>query len=298
VASRAGGCYRRRPPAVRGGSRCTSRLGSLGIAARTESRLAPTVRLAVDADTGVGTVHLDRPPLNALDVATWVGLGEVVAAADRDPKVRALVVWGGTRAFAAGADVTEFPAWGRAEAAASAATFHRTLDALAALPMVTIAAVCGYALGGGLEVALACDLRVAGDNAKMGLPEVLLGLLPGAGGTQRLPRLVGPARAKALVLSGRMVDMVEAERIGLVDAVLPVDDVLAAAQAAAARYADGPASLAFAKRAIDEGLSLPLAEGLALERELFADAFATEDAGTGIASFLADGPGRARFAGR
>jgi enoyl-CoA hydratase/carnithine racemase len=164
--------------------------------------------------------------------------------------------------------------------------------------MVTIAVVTGYALGGGCELALACDLRFAADNAKMGQPEVLLGVIPGIGGTQRLARLVGAGRAKDLVLTGRMVDMVEAPRIGLVDAVHPVDDVLAAATELAVRFAAGPAALALAKRAIDEGLDGTLAEGLRLERELFAAAFATEDLRIGVTSFLADGPGVARFTGR
>lgn len=257
-----------------------------------------SLRLEVDDATHVATLVLDRPPLNALSLEVWRELDAMVTALRPREDVRALVVWGGTRAFAAGADVKEFPDWDAAAALEHAELFHRALDGLATLPMVTIAAVSGYALGGGCELALACDLRFAADNAKMGQPEILLGILPGAGGTQRLSRLVGLGRAKELVLSGRMVDMVEAERIGLVDAVHPVDDVLSAARAAAARYAAGPASTALAKRALDEGIELPLAEALALERELFAAAFATADARTGIASFLADGPGVAVFDGR
>ena len=260
--------------------------------------MSESLRLEVDTATRVATLVLDRPPLNALSLAVWRELEGAVTALRARPDVRALVVWGGTRAFAAGADVKEFPDWDRTAALEHAALFHRALDGLATLPMVTIAAISGYALGGGCELALACDLRIAADNAKLGQPEILLGILPGAGGTQRLSRLVGLGRAKELVLSGRMVDMVEAARIGLVDAVHPVDDVLAAAQAAAARYAAGPASTALAKRALDEGIELPLAEALALERELFAAAFATADARTGIASFLADGPGVAVFQGR
>jgi enoyl-CoA hydratase/carnithine racemase len=258
----------------------------------------PAVRLEVDPASRVGTVVLDRPPLNALDRAAWADLGDVVAGAVTHPDVGALVVRGSSRAFAAGADVREFSGWGPADAAAGAEVMHAALAALAAVPMLTIAVVTGYALGGGCELALACDLRFAADNAKMGQPEVLLGLLPGAGGTQRLPRLVGVGRAKELVLTGRMVDMVEAPRIGLVDRVLPADDVLAAALEVAARAASGPASLALAKRSIDEGIDLPLADALQLERRLFADAFATDDARVGIASFLADGPGVARFTGR
>jgi enoyl-CoA hydratase/carnithine racemase len=260
--------------------------------------MSGSLRLEVDAGTRVATLVLDRPPLNALSLAVWRELEEVVGGLAARDDVRALVVWGGTRAFAAGADVKEFPDWDRASALEHAGLFHRALDGLAALPMVTIAAISGYALGGGCELALACDLRFAADNAKLGQPEVLLGILPGAGGTQRLARLVGLARAKELVLSGRMIDMVEAQRIGLVDVVVPVDDVLATARAAAARYAAGPAAIALAKRALSEGIELPLAEALALERELFAEAFTTEDARTGIASFIEHGPGVAEFDGR
>lgn len=272
--------------------------GAVEVAAGPGTSDTTAVRLEVDTTTRVGTLVLDRPPLNALDLAAWRALEQAVAhAADRDD-VRALIVRGGPRAFAAGADVTEFADWDVAGATAAAATIHAALDALAAVPMVTIAVVAGYALGGGCELALACDLRFAADNAKLGQPEVLLGVLPGGGGTQRLPRLVGVGRAKDLVLTGRMVDMVEAPAIGLVDRVLPADEVLPAATAQAVRFAAGPASLALAKRAIDGGADLPLGDALALERRLFADAFATEDRGTGVRSFLADGPGVARFSGR
>jgi enoyl-CoA hydratase/carnithine racemase len=164
--------------------------------------------------------------------------------------------------------------------------------------MPTIAAINGYALGGGCELALACDFRFAADNAKMGQPEILLGIIPGAGGTQRLPRLIGLSKAKELVFSGRMVDMVEAERIGLVDAVLPADDVYEQALDAAARYAAGPYALRLAKQAIEEGTELPLEQALQRERSLFAACFATEDARTGIASFIENGPGKASFSGR
>ena len=258
----------------------------------------PSVRLEVDLVTRVGTVVVDRPPLNALDLATWRGLTAVLDEVERRDDVRALLVRGAPRAFAAGADVKEFLDWGPQEAHAAAGIMQGALAMLAALPMGTIAVVSGYALGGGCELALACDLRFAADNAKMGQPEILLGVIPGIGGTQRLSRLVGVGRAKELVFSGRMVDMVEATRIGLVNAVHPVDDLLGAAQAAAARFAAGPAALALAKRAIDEGYDGSLADGLALERELFAEAFATDDLRVGITSFLSDGPGVARFSGR
>jgi len=256
------------------------------------------VRLEVDAETRVATIVLDRPPLNVLDLATWHALRAAVDELGARADVGALVVRGGSRAFAAGADVREFTDWTHDDASAASGVMHAALSALAALPIVSIAAVSGYALGGGCELALACDLRFAADNAKMGQPEILLGALPGAGGTQRLARLVGVGRAKELILTGRMVDMVEAPRIGLVDRVLPADDVVAAASTAAAEFAAGPASLALAKRAIDEGADLTLEEGLARERARFAEAFLTDDVRIGVASFLADGPGVARFTGR
>lgn len=260
--------------------------------------MAGLATLEVDAETNVGLLRIDRPPMNALSRQVWQELHLAVTEAIEDDAVRALIVWGGPKVFAAGADITEFPDLDPAAARRYGALLQGTLDHLARAPMPTIAAVHGYALGGGCELALACDLRVAADNAKLGLPEVLLGLLPGAGGTQRLPRLVGLSRAKELIFSGRMVDMVEAERIGLVDRVVPADDLIEAARELAARFASGPASLALAKRAIEDGTEQSLDQGLRLESELFAAAFATEDAATGIASFLEHGPGQATFSGR
>jgi enoyl-CoA hydratase len=179
------------------------------------------------------------------------------------------------------------------------AAFHRAFDALAALPRVTIAAVAGFALGGGCELALACDLRIAAENARFGQPEILLGIIPGGGGTQRLARLVGPARAKDLILSGRQLRAAEALAIGLVDEVVPTGEVLDRALTRAAGFGAGPhLAQALALRAIDEGLDRSLADGLALEQELFTEVFRTEDARTGIASFFEHGPGKARFSGR
>ena len=182
-------------------------------------------------------------------------------------------------------------AWGR-ELTAS-------FTEVARIPKPVIAAITGYALGGGYELALCADFRVVGATARIGQPEILLGVIPGAGGTQRLARLVGPARAKDLVFSGRHVGAEEALDMGLVDAVVPDDEVQSTAVAMARKFAAGPPlALAAAKRAIDEGLDLPLSEGLGLESRLFAELFDTEDQKTGMQSFLEQGPGKATFAGR
>lgn len=247
-------------------------------------------------DDGVAVVRLDRPKMNALSGALLAELAAAAQALTADPP-GAVVVWGGERIFAAGAEISEFA--GSAQAATIAGSFRDALDALAAIPRATIAAVNGYALGGGCEVALACDFRVAADNAKFGQPEILLGIIPGGGGTQRLARLVGASRAKDIIFSGRLVDADEARRVGLVDRVVPAADVIDAARAWAAQLASGAlAAQALAKRAIDSGLDTPLADGLALEQQLFAEVFDTEDAVTGVRSFLENGPGKARFSGR
>jgi enoyl-CoA hydratase len=161
-----------------------------------------------------------------------------------------------------------------------------------------IAAIRGYALGGGLEVALACDLRVAADTTRVGQPEILLGIIPGGGATQRLARLVGASRAKEMIWSGRQVKADEALAIGLVDRVVPADDVLDNALEWARSFASGAvAAMSLAKRAIDDGIERSLVEGLDIEADRFADAFATNDAAVGIASYLEKGPGKAEFTG-
>ncbi|MEY2425883.1 MAG: hypothetical protein QOI61_1455 [Actinomycetota bacterium] len=247
-------------------------------------------------DDGVALVRLDRPKVNALCVQL---LDELAAAAKEltaDPP-GAVVVWGGERIFAAGAEISEFG--GPDEALVIGGKFRAALDAVAAIPRATIAAVNGYALGGGCELALACDFRVAADNAKFGLPEILLGIIPGGGGTQRLPRLVGPAKAKDMIFTGRRVDAEEALRIGLADRVVPATDVLTEASAWAAELAKGAvAGQALAKDAVDRGLETDIAGGLSIEQENFVEVFGTADAKTGVASFLANGPGKATFEGR
>jgi enoyl-CoA hydratase len=247
-------------------------------------------------EDGVALVRLDRPKMNALSTALLGQLAEAAADLTANPP-GAVVVWGGERIFAAGADIAEFK--GPEEAQVIGGKFRDALDAVAAIPRAVVAAVNGYALGGGCELALACDLRVCAENAKFGQPEILLGIIPGGGGTQRLPRLVGPSRAKDLILSGRQVGAEEAERIGLVDRVVPAGEVLDTALAWAAELAKGAVvAQGLAKSAIDEGLCRALPEGLTWEQDLFADVFATEDASTGVASFLEHGPGKATFNGR
>jgi enoyl-CoA hydratase/carnithine racemase len=247
-------------------------------------------------DDGVAVLRLDNPKVNALSGAL---LGELEAAAvalTKDPP-GAVVVTGGDRIFAAGADISEFG--GPNEAREIGGRFLRALDALAAIPRCVIAAIGGFALGGGCELALACDLRIASERAKLGQPEILLGIIPGGGGTQRLARLVGPSRAKDLILSGRQVGAEEALRIGLVDEVVPPDELHDRTLARAAELAKGAVvAQGLAKRAIDGGLDRSLADGLALEQELFVEVFTTEDSRIGVASFLEHGPGAAEFKGR
>jgi enoyl-CoA hydratase/carnithine racemase len=244
---------------------------------------------------GVALVHLDRPKMNALSGAV---LGQIYDAAHglhEDPP-GAVVLWGGRRIFAAGADIVELEGDG---ARSVGANFTSALGELASVPRVTIAAINGYALGGGLELALACDLRVCAEDSKVGLPEVLLGVIPGGGGTQRLPRLIGSSRAKELIFSGRQVKAPEALELGLVNRVVPADDVLESALAWAAEFARGPlVAHALAKSSVDRGLERPLAEGLTIEQEAFSAVAHTEDAGRGIASFVENGPGKATFVGR
>jgi enoyl-CoA hydratase len=243
----------------------------------------------------VALIRLDRPKANALSAAVLGQLHDAATALSADPP-GAVVLWGGRRIFAAGADIVEIDGTG---APAVGANFARALGAVAALPRATIAAVNGYALGGGLELALACDFRVCAEDARFGLPEVLLGVIPGGGGTQRLPRLIGSSRAKELILTGRQVRADEALSIGLVNRVTPPDDVLEAALTWAAELAAGPlVAHALAKSAVDRGLEVVLAEGLEMEREAFAAAARTEDAARGIASFNEKGPGKATFVGR
>ncbi|NIJ11090.1 enoyl-CoA hydratase [Saccharomonospora amisosensis] len=255
------------------------------------------VRLEVEA--GIGTIRLDRPPVNALNNQVQAELGEVAAEASSRADVRAVVLYGGEKTFAGGADIKEMAAKSYAEMVAFGTALSASLTALAEIPKPTVAAITGYALGGGLELALTADRRIAGDNVKVGQPEIGLGIIPGAGGTQRLPRLIGPSKAKDLIYTGRFVEAAEALELGIVDQVVAPDDVYSTAHAWAAQFANGPAvALRAAKAAIDGGLDTDLRTGLKLETSLFTGLWATEDQAAGMRSFIENGPGKATFEGK
>jgi enoyl-CoA hydratase/carnithine racemase len=245
---------------------------------------------------GVGTIRLDRPPMNALDIAVQDRLKELAEEAAGRDDVRAVILYGGEKVFAAGADIKEMQAMDHAAMVLRSRALQDSFSAVARIPKPVVAAVTGYALGGGCELALCADYRIAGENAKLGQPEILLGVIPGAGGTQRLSRLIGPSKAKDLIFTGRMVKADEALALGLVDRVVPADEVYRAAHEWAAKLAQGPAiALRAAKESIDAGLETDLETGLAIERNWFAGLFATEDRERGMRSFVEEGPGKAKF---
>ncbi len=242
---------------------------------------------------------MDRPPMNALNVAVQEEIRAAATQAGQRDDVRAVVVYGGEKVFAAGADIKEMAAMSYTDMVRRSGALQSALTAVARIPKPVVAAVTGYALGGGCELAMCADVRIAADNAKLGQPEILLGIIPGAGGTQRLARLVGPSKAKELIFTGRFVPAEEAMRIGLVDKVMPADEVYAAAVEWAAAFAHGPAfALRAAKECVDRGLEVDLDSGLEMERQQFAALFATEDRTAGMASFVEHGPGKATFNGR
>jgi enoyl-CoA hydratase len=254
------------------------------------------VRLEV-AD-GVGTIRLDRPKMNAISFQVQAELLAVATEAGERDDVHAVVVYGGERLFAAGNDVKEMADLPPVEMIKRGRGVQAAVTAVAEIPKPVVAAITGYALGGGCELALAADFRIAADSATFGQPEVLLGIIPGAGGTQRLPRLIGASKAKDLIFSGRFVKADEALAMGLVDRVVPAETVYDEAVAWATQYV-GSARLAVraAKAAIDRGLEVDLSTGLEMERMAFASLFATEDGAIGLTSFLENGPGKAQFKG-
>jgi enoyl-CoA hydratase/carnithine racemase len=252
-----------------------------------------------EVEGGIGTIRLDRPPMNALDFEIQDGLQAAALEATQRRDVSAVVVYGGETVFAAGADVKQMQPMSYTDMVDRSVALQAAFTAIARIPKPTVAAITGYALGAGCELTLACDFRVAADNAKLGQPEVLLGLIPGAGGTQRLTRLIGPARAKDMIFTGRFVSAQEALQIGLVDEVVAPDEVYAAARRRVERYVGGPAyAIRAAKEAIDRGLEVDLDTGLEIERMQFVGLFATRDRDLGMAAFVDHKKGGAQFEGR
>ena len=253
----------------------------------------------VEFDDGVATIRIDRPKMNALNAQVQEEIRAAAAECTEREDVKAVVVYGGEKVFAAGADIKEMADMSYTDMVRRSGALQSSFTAVARIPKPVVAAVTGYALGGGCELALCADVRIAGDNAVLGQPEILLGIIPGAGGTQRLSRLVGPSKAKDLVFTGRFVPAAEALEMGLVDRVVPAADVYSEAVAWARQFT-GAASYAVraAKDAIDRGLETDLETGLEIERQQFAALFATEDRSIGMRSFVEQGPGKAEFRGR
>ncbi len=255
--------------------------------------------IQVEKQASTAIIHLRRPPMNALNLQMQREIAEAATFVSGRIGIDSVVIYGGEKVFAAGADVKEMANMSYADMSLAAHQLQKAFATVAKISQPTIAAITGFALGGGLELAMCTDFRVAGDNAKLGQPEILLGIIPGAGGTQRLARLIGVSRAKELVFGGHMITAEEALRIGLVNEVVAPAVVLETALAWAKKFSGGPKlALAAAKRAIDLGISADLATGLSIESTEFAALFATEDQKTGMKSFVDEGPGKASFAGR
>ncbi len=250
-------------------------------------------RIRREGEGPVVTLRLLHPPMNAFDSRQREELCAAVRALADDREVRAVVLYGGERLFAAGADIKALAAMSPGQVRGWNRALQRTFDEVARLSVPVVAAITGHALGGGLELALAADYRVAADDARLGQPEVRLGIMPGSGGTQRLTRLIGPARAKNLLMTGRTVGADEALRLGLVDEVVPAGEAHEAALRYARQLAEGPAAaLEAIKEAVDHGADAALSTGLALERSLFTGVFGTDDAADGLRAFLERGARR------
>jgi len=242
--------------------------------------------ILVETHGPVGLIRLNRPQaLNALCDQLMTELGEQLLAFDADPAIGAIVLTGSDKAFAAGADIKEMSRLTFADVFGS--DYFAAWSQLAAVRTPTIAAVAGHALGGGCELAMMCDLLIAADTAKFGQPEIKLGVLPGMGGSQRLTRAIGKAKAMDLILTGRSIDAAEAERSGLVSRVVPADSLLAEAKAVAGTIAQlSRSATRMAKEAVNRAFESTLTEGLLYERRLFHSAFATDDQSEGMAAFI------------
>lgn len=255
--------------------------------------------LSLDVTDGIALITLNRPPVNALSRAMQEELRAVAAEVSGRRDVDAVVFTGSERVFAAGADIKEMRDMTYAQMVTEARELQSAFTAVAAIPQPTVAAIAGAALGGGMELALCCDRRIAETGAKLGQPEILLGIIPGAGGTQRLARLVGPAVAKDLCLTGRTLTAGEALELRAVEEVVDTGTSLGRALEWARQFVGGPRiALRAVKEAVDRGIEVDLDTGLSIERALFAGLFATEDRELGMQSFIDNGPGRAEFTGR
>ncbi|MGJ6979350.1 enoyl-CoA hydratase/isomerase family protein [Aestuariimicrobium soli] len=258
-----------------------------------------TAGVVVERVGRVAVIRLDRPPVNALTMAMQDRLGDVARELSADAGVRAVVVTGNGKNFAAGVDIKEMSTLGVAQMSSRVRVMQDCFTAVAKISKPVVAAVNGYALGGGCELALCADRRIAGTSTTLGQPEIQLGIMPGAGGTQRLPRLIGPSAAKDLIFTGRRVHTDEALSLGLVDEVVPDDQVFERALAWAQQFDNSPSwALSWAKEAIDSGLEADLDNGLVIEATGFASLFGTEDRRIGMKSFIDEGPGKAVFRGR
>jgi enoyl-CoA hydratase/carnithine racemase len=256
--------------------------------------------LIVEVADGVATVTLNRPPLNPLNADLFMQIGSCAEELTADDAVRAVVITGGEKNFAAGADIKQMVEANAVEINKFIRVAQEAFTRVENIPKPVIAAINGYALGGGCELALCCDFRFAHENAQIGQPEILLGIIPGAGGTQRLPRLIGPAKAKEMIYSGRFYSAQECLEMGLVQKVVTGEEsVIEYARKVASRYAKGPAvALAMAKKAINKGMECSIEEGLIIEAQAFSICFASEDQKIGMRTFLEQGPGKAKFVGR
>ncbi len=254
----------------------------------------------VDIKDGVATMTLNRPPLNPLNGQLFMEIGLCAEELGLDDNVRAVVLTGGDKHFAAGADIKEMETSTAVEVAKFIRTAQASFTKVENIPKPVIAAINGFALGGGCELAATADWRYMSETAQMGTPEILLGIIPGAGGTQRLPRLVGPSKAKEIIYSGKFYTAQECLEMGLAQKVVAADQsVVEVAQKIAARYAKGPAvALAGAKLAINKGMDCGKEEGLVIEAQAIALCFASEDQKIGMRTFLEKGPGKADFVGR
>ena len=256
--------------------------------------------IVVEVSDAVATMTLNRPPMNPMSPQLFLEIGQCARELSLDQEVRAVVITGGEKVFSAGADITELIKNGPIEVAQSVGIVQASFSAVEDIPKPTIAAINGFAVGGGCELSICCDFRYAHEGAMIGQPEMLLGVIHGAGGCNRLPRLVGPAWAKEIIYSGRIYTAQQCLDMGLIQRIVSGDDsVIEVARKTAARYAKGPAvALAMAKRVINKGMECSIEEGLIIEAQGIALCFASEDQKIGMRSFLEEGPGKARFIGR